>query len=366
MTPDLEELLEEIHDTPYGETRVSMAERAVRLADETQDIGAQHEARHALLAAGVFGGFPEKSLVAFSWLVAATDRDPDRFPASRAIAGLFLGGVDLLWCYKWIIQFTDGFAQISREQIERTLDEMAERYRTCGFSLRPVWMNRARVCIALDGDADRVGAYFAKWKDSPRDLYADCPACEQHFRVEMELFRDDVTEAMRAAEPILNGEMRCAEIPQLTWLDLLVPLWEAGEAKRADQFAEAAWESCADDRDTLQSLANLAELRLAQGEAREVLRLVKRYARWIRETRAQGRIWRWFVLAELAIEREADEASDMVDVARQLGLEVRTGSTSDVARAFSHRADAIVEAFDRRNGNELISGRAAELRAKYR
>ena len=97
----VEAILEEADELDYGPERIAKAEEAVRLADDAKHDVAGFEARLGLIQAAVFGGWPEKGLVAFGWCVAKTDADPTTFPESRALPGFGLLGTDLLWVYKW-------------------------------------------------------------------------------------------------------------------------------------------------------------------------------------------------------------------------------------------------------------------------
>jgi len=49
--------------------------------------------RQELIEAATFGGMEDRALIAFSWCLAQSDKDADRFPEQ-----------DLLWGkYKWIL-----------------------------------------------------------------------------------------------------------------------------------------------------------------------------------------------------------------------------------------------------------------------
>ena len=118
---------------PLGRTpvRLALEEEAVRMADTHQDTTLGFTLRRDLIQTATFCGHPEKSLVAFTWLLAQADRDPERFPESQ-----------LMWQYKWIVNALDRFPQITRKQIEDALADMEARYRRCGLTLKPLWKER--------------------------------------------------------------------------------------------------------------------------------------------------------------------------------------------------------------------------------
>src|SRR5687768_161210 len=90
-------------DTPV---RLALEEEAVRIADTHQDISVGFDLRHNVIRTATFCGCAEKALVAFAWMLAQCDRDPDRFPESN-----------LMWRYKWILGSLDDFPQITLQQI---------------------------------------------------------------------------------------------------------------------------------------------------------------------------------------------------------------------------------------------------------
>jgi hypothetical protein len=365
---DPRQLLEEAAELPYGASRLAVTEEATRLADEHADIEAGYDCRLALLEVAIFAGYPEKALIAFSWLVARSDEDPEKFPESSALAGLFITRIDVLWGYKWIVQNTSAFPQISRRQIEDTLDDMEERYRKHGYSLRPLWMNRARVTMEMDDDPERVDEYFERWKASPVDLYSDCTACEQNFQVEVHLFRDRLAEARRAAEPLLSGELACAEVPHTTYCEMLMPTWLSGEAERAATYHTRAYELTRDNRDFVAELADLLDYRVVTGDLAGALDLAQRHLPWVDESRVGFRRWRWFISMTGLLEHLQDRDTVALRMPSSLGPENEVERTDPRAlhRWFEDAADRLTRRFDERNGNDVVSRRAAVLGARLR
>ena len=356
------ELLAEADGLQHGTSRVAVAEEAVRQADALGDEGLQYDARMELLSATIFGGYPDKALVAFSWLAGTCDRNPERFPESDNLLGMFLRRVDLLWAYKWIVQNTHCFSQISREQIERTLDDMEGRYRKNGYSMRPVWMNRTRIAMAMDAGPERADDSFARWQAAARDLYADCAACEQHFQVDYHLYRRDLDAANTAAEPLLAGELACAEVPHMTYVRLVVPTWLAGDSERAWTYHRRGYELCRDNRDFLEELAELVEHLLLAEDPAAAVTMLERHGSWIVDSRVGSRRLRWFVVLGALFE-QLDVASVTLRLPAALGPHAGPDyDPRELAAWFDREAASLTEAFDRRNGNDLVSREAAAIR----
>jgi hypothetical protein len=82
-----------------GVAGVALAEEAARVADVHGEVKLAYDARREVVRHGIFGGQPERALVAFSWCLSRCDADPTAFPDST-----------LLWSYKWIAENLPLFA----------------------------------------------------------------------------------------------------------------------------------------------------------------------------------------------------------------------------------------------------------------
>src|SRR5258708_5120755 len=106
-------------------------------------------------------------LEAFAWCLAQLDRDEQaRLRSERR----------LLWFYKWVINSLSEFSQVSRQQIERSFADMADRYKRAGYGLGAIHHCRAYTSIRL-GDMQAHREARAFWRQAPRDGISDCTAC---------------------------------------------------------------------------------------------------------------------------------------------------------------------------------------------
>src|SRR5713226_6695306 len=102
----IEQLLAQSRSVPEGLVKVELLLAAAGLADATNDRLRGFQVRRELMHAATFAGKPELLLVAFSWCLAQSDRDPQTFAPT-----------DLLWPHKWVLSNLRRFPQISLEQI---------------------------------------------------------------------------------------------------------------------------------------------------------------------------------------------------------------------------------------------------------
>lgn len=190
--------------TPSADEAVVLAERAVQLADHHQSVEFGYRAREQLIHAANFGGRSELALVAFAWCRARMRETPlDYF------------GEDLLWKYKWILDSLPRNPAIRRAQIEAAHADFEEMFPPAQGERARAKMN---VVLALRlGDADRARAQLDTWLLAPRDFHSDCFACDLDSEVELLHALGEEAGALRVAQPLLRGDVSCAEVPGLTY-----------------------------------------------------------------------------------------------------------------------------------------------------
>jgi hypothetical protein len=206
---------------PYGQARTALLEEAVRLADTHLRVDLGFAVRKDLILAATFGGNPEKALVHFTWRLAQSDREPERFPEK-----------DLLWEYKWILESVADFPQIERQQIDEMFADIIRRYQRAGYNMRAVHKLQGAVARAV-GDRGEAWRTFALWHRTPRDSSSDCAACDQHYKVTQMVFRGKHERAVGLARPILRGRMACSVIPHHTFAWVLYPFVRLGRLEEA-------------------------------------------------------------------------------------------------------------------------------------
>lgn len=216
------ELILQAYRLGEGDTKIAVLEEATRLADICGDPKLAREARDQLVHAATFGGAPEKALVAFSWMLAQYDREGQQDEVSK---------LTVLWEYKWVLDSIANFPQIGKAQILAMLDDMAARYRRAGYSLRPNYLMRYR--LYKFWDEAEAARYFHKGHETPRDDMSDCRTCELNDVIGFALLEGDDERAVELAAPIIEGRMRCASIPKITYANLLLPLVRLGRMEGA-------------------------------------------------------------------------------------------------------------------------------------
>lgn len=227
----IDDLLAEAEALPFGPVRLELVEQAVRLADLHDDPEEGYRTRHELLSAAYFAGRPEKTLVAFSWCLAQSDRDPEKFNEN-----------ELLWEYRWVIDDLPSYLHIRREQIDEALADMTQRYRRAGLSLRPVHLLTQNVRMAL-GNRQAAQEAHRAMRSARRDWMSDALAEEQGFLVTYLVWMGQWQRAAAAAQPLLSGRLD-RDFPLYdSYARLMVPLLRLGQVEHAASYYRKGWKA---------------------------------------------------------------------------------------------------------------------------
>ncbi len=261
------DLMDEAWDLPYGPLKVTLYEEATRTADELGSPEQGWRAREELVDAAAMSGFPEKMLVAFTWMLSTYDQSPDDFDWSQ------LHG--LLWKYKWVAARATDFPQISLDQIARMFDDVADRYQRAGYSLRPLYHIRA-IASESTGYGEKAIEDLERWQAAPRDSMADCEACECDDLANIYFGVDD-ERGLQIVQPILNGKLRCRSVPNETFANILSPLVRLGRAEEAQEYHKKGYRRVIDDRSYLSSLGEHIQFVTRQGDLTRGLRIFERH-----------------------------------------------------------------------------------------
>lgn len=224
---EIERGLAENSRAPGGTARNEHAEALSAAAEATGDRPLFRKALDHLINAYLYSSESPKMLVPFARLLQEYDKDPGAFDEWDAHS--------LFWQFKWIANAIGNSPEIPLESAVGWLDEMERRYRIAGYSERPV--REAELWLAdATADDERAGRAYALWQAADRDDMSDCHACELNSQGNYAMLRGDDAEALKVWQPVLSGELTCAEEPHrvlATSLLSLVRLGRFDEARSA-------------------------------------------------------------------------------------------------------------------------------------
>jgi hypothetical protein len=344
---DIAQLIAEAERLEYGPARTALCQQAADLADARQDDERGFVARLALTSAACFGGQPDVLLVAFAWLLAKFDADPDRF-------GGFQRQYQVLWRYKWAISRMVGFPQFGLDQIKETFDDMRRRYEAAGASLNAVYNQEADLGVEM-GDRSRAARGYAQMDRTPRDMLSDCAACVQDGRIDYQQLLGQPEQAVAAAEPILVGQMKCATVPQRTYAKLLRPLFELGRLEEAMAYHRKGYPLTANNPGLLGSAIRHIEFTVLTDNLSRAVRLAEKHLPVaVADPDPLGRLRAYTAFRFLFdVLRDSGKAAIKFRLPPGLSLKAETGTvpTADLFAWFDQEARQLAAAFDARNGN---------------
>src|SRR5262249_39381157 len=148
-------------------------------------------------------------------------QDPQRF-----------GWWNVLWRNKWAVDGLPEHLGVTRAQILEAQSDYAAALDQAGGNVKSA--AKLRMANALEmGDIEEAKRWLPVWKDTPRDHHADCRACDATTEVQAHVLFDDPQAALAAAAPILAGQLKCAEVPHLTFAWVCAAHFTLGQLKEA-------------------------------------------------------------------------------------------------------------------------------------
>ena len=338
---DIYGMLAQIANMSHGDSQIALAEEAVRLADLGGDEKLQVEARSELISAATFGGEKEKSLVAFAWLLKKFDENPE-------IVDVY----ELMWRYKWILGGLYDFPNISRERIDAVFADAAKRYQQLGISLRPIYGELCHL-ETFSGNYEKGEEYYYKWLTEAVDEFADCYACEVNKQVECfaELGADEA--ALKVAEPILEGKLKCGEVPHITLGIVLLPLLRQNKIELAGEYFTKGYKLISKNKEFLQTVSQQIEFLVLTAKTKKAFNLFERHLIWAIETKNLERQYGFFRVAAILFSTvEADSLKLNLPTPYKGFNEDGKYQVQNLFEEFYAEANRIAELFDKRNGND--------------
>ncbi|MGW0661388.1 hypothetical protein [Streptodolium elevatio] len=215
---------ERVRAEPYGTTRCAQAEALLAAAERVGDTALVGHALVGTIVAYNYGGESPKSAVSMGRLLRLFDTEPASFDEGLTHY--------VFWYLKWVTSSLLSVPEVPLATIRRFLDDLERRYRTAGHSMRPV--HKCRFYL-YDHTGDKAGAAreFEAWLAADRDALTDCDACERREQGRWLTQQHDDERALEIFGPTLSGARSCAEEPQITLSDSLIPLVRLGRLDEA-------------------------------------------------------------------------------------------------------------------------------------
>ncbi|WP_157245215.1 hypothetical protein [Nonomuraea typhae] len=337
---DLDDLMDEAADLPYGEAKTLLLEQALRQAETGGDRGQVLTVRMELTEAYQFGSEPAKSFATFSRCVADYDADPGLFDDWQTHT--------LLWQYKWIVDSMRDFPQIPLSRAHDALAEMERRYRAAGVGLHAVHAQR---CAVAEHVGDRAAAeeHFHRWSTTPRDEMSDCEGCDPDGKVVHLAWTGRDEEAVELAAPVVAGHLTCENQPQSILSCLLLPYVRTGRHAEAAQAHLKAYRLIQALPHYTSDLDLHLEFLARTGNEHRGLEILQRELPRLEERAAPHTLMTFLSAAGLLLRRLEETGHGGLPVGQTTVAALRDDTT--------RRARELAAAFDARNGTGEQSAR---------
>lgn len=344
---ELVKALNMVEEASTAADKIATLEREIEKADSAGRAETADYLRESLIQLAVFNGERVKALMAFARRLAYHDKlGPDE---SRE---------DLSWSYKWIAEGLSDFASISRTQIDAALDDMERRFRAAGHGLQAVMEIRLTNAQEM-GDAARASDLERDLRAMPKDGMSDCAACLVNRDVYRLTLKGEYAKAVTKARPILERGMRCAEVPQLTYGHLLLPLVTLGQLDKAQEFHRRNRRTIVSNNEFLSTAAQHLEFLAITGQIAPAIRLAENRLPHAMTCLIDARRLDLLQACRLLARRMDSDGRRSVKLNLPAGL---PGANPDckyapaaLVEVFDKAIRPIVAAFDARNGNSFVS-----------
>lgn len=200
---------QEYDQLPPGELSIAYLHDAIREADELEDYDWQFKLRIELMAQCDYHSDSLEMYVIMPQLLKLYDEHTLQFGENHQYT------YTVLWHYKWVLESSSNFYQISIEQFEGVAEDFKKRFLGAGYSLRTYYSSLFAFYKYIDREkAEESYQHFLKEK---RDSLSDCAACERNDEVKYLLNCDDLERARQRAQDLFDGKMSCRQVPEVTY-----------------------------------------------------------------------------------------------------------------------------------------------------
>ncbi|MFB6610748.1 hypothetical protein ACFCVO_10535 [Agromyces sp. NPDC056379] len=362
----IDELLEQVDQTPFGPEERALIDEAIAIAVESGDEFSEYRARMRLASSANMTGDTDALLSSFAWCLGKHDADAARFPAKPDD-----NATDLLWQYKWMAGTLSASPAFPAADIRAVLDDMQSRYERAGVGQSGVATARFGAAFA-NGWLDEAAAAYRVLTTTERDDYSHCDACVRSESAAYLAATGREDEAIALYEEIVEGGFSCGEEPEHALSDALLPYLRAGRLERAKSFHLRSYRDARGNADNIGIIANHLIFCAITGNEARGLAMLERHIAWIAHDRLNQRAqFSALAAAGLLLDTVIDagygdtvvRGADAVELEPFFGPHDGRWTVADLSPVAWAAAAAIGAEFDRRNGNRHLADRLEATRA---
>ncbi|WP_330234088.1 hypothetical protein OHA40_07925 [Nocardia sp. NBC_00508] len=334
--------LAQVYALPHGRMRTERLETLTAAAKAGPDRALEGRVLLELAKSYTLAGERDLVPVAYGRLLRIYDDHPVELgPMTHSVH----------WHLKWMTWGMIDNPSIPLPTVHRWFDELDNRFRQRGYSLRPVLALRAELARKT---GDRAAA--AEWLEAAmaarRDSMSDCDACERNEWGTASVSLGDDEAGLAHWQPVLDGDRACAEEPHRVLAEALLPLVRTGRVAAARGAHLTGYPLVRHTEDLRASVALHAEFCALTGNEARGLEILAEHASWLTDPGADAAARLAFATGVCVLLRRL--------VALRLGdLPLASGTVESVRADLEVEIGALCARYDARNGNSAVSLRTA-------
>lgn len=341
--PDISALINSLDAMPHGSAQAEAARSLWNLTQQEKDASIRFKALASIMQAANFSGAPDFFVSLLPHLVDLKKNHPE--------------AVDLhiyVWRLKWLTSSLFDFPEIPLHKINMGFSLYQEALREIGGNERTLLYLKWKQAY-ISGLFDAARQLRESFTTMKRDSNADCLACEINSLVTEAVFEGDHTRALKSAEPIMSGRMRCASVPHSTYANLLLPFLFNGDSQKAERYQRLGYSLVRSNVGEVDNIGDHLAYLAAVGNDSKCLRLMRAHLPWLEHNFNPSHHLDFFYGAAAAMRMISDAGSRKRALRLPLSSKLEKdwdGSTlrvEEFADRFEDEAHKLANAFDRRD-----------------
>ena len=237
---ELENRYSELYWADYSPEKEKQLLQIVKEAQKINNLDIEIDARLEYISTVTHLNKPEKTLAYFPWILAMSDKHPDKVSLSR-----------VLWQYKWVASRLGEFSHISKDKILGIMEDMKRRYVAAGYGMKTIHYFFQDLYCDL-GEPELAAEHHELWKTTTgNSSISDCEACVTNTMLEYELWKGNYQACIDMAEPILAKKLTCATVPEMTYSKVISAQINLNQLEEALNLYKTAIKELETDRANL-------------------------------------------------------------------------------------------------------------------
>ncbi len=335
-----------LNSLPHGEDRLAYLKKAIAESDNEKNIKDMMWARYYYIKESVFYGDTFKGLLTFPELKKLYEENPDVMPADSFV-----------YPFKWIVEDSPYYYQISKEQIDKYLDSYKEFLLKNGETLRSYYLKKCGAYQSIDcQQAYKDWFELEKYEHSEMD---DGEIYEKSELIHLETMLGLPEKAISMLNELLDKGYGYDDFPPQLFGDMAYDLAKHGMFDEADHYSNLMMFYIGDN--VVQSMKQCAytiAFKQITSPAYAYQLFCKCMNEWIKLKNPSYK-FHFANAAHRLMKKMSSDGTKEIELSLISDFELYSQNgiyrTDELAEYFGRIAEDIGKKFDERNGNTMFS-----------